>query len=617
MVLRKNKVLSILFFIICTTFCAQTSPEDYIKVIESTVDDDLKYKALDSLIFALKWDENPKQYANYTEVYIDLAIERNNFKDAIHAATFAFSAINNQLGEPARALKMLNKVEAYKDQVDDTEIVGTIYLKKGGAYYNGKDFSKAVVNYTKATEIFTAQDSIFEADAIFFRGQAQFAMGNYVDAVNDFDVAYQFYENLGDEQYMFYTKANIISAYGINGFHSKTIEERNKLIDKKLSINYYDGLAVDYYNQSINYGRVNDLEAQEACLLKALKYLDSNKNHHNPEGEFVMVHSALASFYMKTEDLDKAKTYLDKAETKAMAFSEMTFFKLAFVEAKAKYLFLTGDLEASEQLALRALKQTETWKRTSLIIYLNTLLYEINTAKGSYKDALKYFEAKTKIQDSIFSKEKTNAFSYYQTLYETERKEKEIATQDANIKILEQEKSIEQGKTRTLIILLAFLIAVTVGVVYVFKQRARQLKETLVFHKKELTAYTKELVKKSREHDILKDELMALKKEQLDDNKLEKLQDLISSKILTTEDWKEFKLKFEKVYPSFLIKARLNNELTNADERLLTLEKLNLKTSEIADVLGVSSDSVIKNRYRLRKKLGLSKNTPITEIAKA
>ncbi len=594
---------------------SQTSSEDYIKIIESTPDDDIKFNALDSLIFKLKWDEDPEVYANYTDTYIDLALERKKYRDAIHAATFAFNSINNELGQPDRALKMLERVEIYKDQTDDTERIGMIYLKKGAAYFNGKDFARAIENYSEAVEVFTDQDSIFEADAIFFRGQAQFSSGNYVSAINDFNIAYNYYENLRDEQYMFYTQANIISTYGINGFHSKTIEERNKLIENKLSIDYHDGLAVDYYNQSINYGKVNDLKAQEECLHNALKYLSSDKNHHNLNGEYIVVHSALARFYMKAKDLDRAKAYLDKAETKTKTFQEMTFFKMVFIETKAKFLFLLGDLNKAEQLALSALKQTETWKRTTLIIHLNELLYEINIKKGNYKKALTYFEAKTKVQDSIYSKEKTNAFSYYQTLYETERKEKEIVARETDIKILEQEKTIEESKTRTLVSLLGGLIVLVFGVIYFYRQRANQLKEKLAFRKKELTIFTEELLNKSREHDILRDELTLLKIEQVAEEKLDKLQELVSSKILTADDWKEFKFKFEKVYPNFLVKARLNNSLTNAEERLLTLEKLNLKTSEIADVLGVSSDSVVKNRYRLRKKLGLSKSTPITEIA--
>ena len=75
----------------------------------------------------------------------------------------------------------------------------------------------------------------------------------------------------------------------------------------------------------------------------------------------------------------------------------MTLYKLVYVETKAKYLFLSGELKTAEQMALNALEQAKTWKKASLIIHLNELLHEINMVEENYKDALKYYEAKTKI----------------------------------------------------------------------------------------------------------------------------------------------------------------------------------------------------------------------------
>ncbi|RNC88330.1 MAG: hypothetical protein ED556_03860 [Winogradskyella sp.] len=610
----KKVIFLLVFTLSFLQIVSQNSAQDYIDIINTTQDENIKFNALDSLIFVLKWDEDPKLYADYTDVYIDLAIKKTKYKDAIDAATFAVAAINNQLGNPNRVLEMLNSLEVYTDSVDNKRTVGSLYLKKGSAYFNGKDYNKAIENFTKSIGIFTDKDSIYTADATFFAGQAYFSKGNYIKAIDHFNLAYQYYKNLDDKQYMFYAKANIISTYGVNGFHNKTIEERNKVIAEKLSINYYDGLAIDYYNQSINYGKTGRLELQEKALLNALKYIELHNKDFNYEGSYIVINSALAGFYMDNDNMVLAKNYLEDAKLMANGLKEVTQHKLLFNLNESKYLYINGQLDAAEKIAKASLKQVNSWGGTSLIMGFNDILSKINEKKKNYNKALEYFKAKTKVEDSIFNKEKTNAFSYYQTLYETERKENEISEKEANIRILEKEKAIETGKTRTLLIVLGAIICFVLIAFYVFRQRAKQLKEKLKFHKSELISYTQALVSKSREHDVLEKELLALKTEQISENRLDKLQDLVSTKILTSEDWKQFKHKFEKVYPNFLVKARLNNNLTNAEERLLTLEKLNLKTSEIADVLGVSSESVIKNRYRLRKKLGISKKTPITEI---
>jgi DNA-binding CsgD family transcriptional regulator len=78
---------------------------------------------------------------------------------------------------------------------------------------------------------------------------------------------------------------------------------------------------------------------------------------------------------------------------------------------------------------------------------------------------------------------------------------------------------------------------------------------------------------------------------------------LQSSVILTDNDWQEFKKLFEKAFPDFFhhLTAQYPG-LTPAEVRLLALEKLQLPTKDMANMLGISADSIKKSRYRLRKK---------------
>src|SRR5690606_13283656 len=128
-----------------------------------------------------------------------------------------------------------------------------------------------IENFTLAINSFknNNKDSIFKADAYMFRGHEYFDTAKYLKAIEDYQLAATYYENLGDTQYMFYALASIINIYGVNGFEQKTIDERNKLIQKKLTKNFTGGLFTDYYNQSLNYKKLDSLNKQEAYLLKA------------------------------------------------------------------------------------------------------------------------------------------------------------------------------------------------------------------------------------------------------------------------------------------------------------------------------------------------------------
>jgi DNA-binding CsgD family transcriptional regulator len=87
-----------------------------------------------------------------------------------------------------------------------------------------------------------------------------------------------------------------------------------------------------------------------------------------------------------------------------------------------------------------------------------------------------------------------------------------------------------------------------------------------------------------------------------------------NKRILTNSDWQSFKDYFEKVHPNF--NAKLRKEfptITESEERLFLLVKLNLRTKEIASILGISNDSVKKNRNRLRKRLSLNADQDLVE----
>lgn len=84
------------------------------------------------------------------------------------------------------------------------------------------------------------------------------------------------------------------------------------------------------------------------------------------------------------------------------------------------------------------------------------------------------------------------------------------------------------------------------------------------------------------------------------------LEALYHQTILTEADWERFKTLFERVRPGFIPRVKHQfSGLTASELRLILLLKMNMQTREMADMLGVSPETIKKSRYRLRKKLGL------------
>ena len=97
-----------------------------------------------------------------------------------------------------------------------------------------------------------------------------------------------------------------------------------------------------------------------------------------------------------------------------------------------------------------------------------------------------------------------------------------------------------------------------------------------------------------------------------------KISELSSFKILTDDDWKNFKYLFEQVHQGFFF--NLKNEIpgiTNSEMRLSALIKLNLNSHEIAQMIGISSESVKKTRQRLRQKMELKPSESLEDRIKS
>ena len=84
-----------------------------------------------------------------------------------------------------------------------------------------------------------------------------------------------------------------------------------------------------------------------------------------------------------------------------------------------------------------------------------------------------------------------------------------------------------------------------------------------------------------------------------------------SVKRLLTEKRKEdlYSDQFNAAYPGYFeYLTRTYKDLTTSDLKLCTFLRMNLNTKEIADIMGLSVRSVESRRYRLRKKIHLSKD---------
>ncbi|HRI62457.1 MAG TPA: helix-turn-helix domain-containing protein, partial [Saprospiraceae bacterium] len=140
---------------------------------------------------------------------------------------------------------------------------------------------------------------------------------------------------------------------------------------------------------------------------------------------------------------------------------------------------------------------------------------------------------------------------------------------------------------------------------YLKRQKEAELNAAI----NDLAVLTQDFRDKSEMVENLRREMKALATQ---NQRSEYLEQLTHSVILTDDDWTHFKELFEKVHPGYLAEQKAQcPDLTRAELRLLALEKLGLDVHEIANILGISTNTVYQTRRRMRKKEGTLPSTSI------
>ncbi|RAV99090.1 tetratricopeptide repeat protein [Pseudochryseolinea flava] len=361
---------------------------------------------------------------------------------------------------------------------------------------------------------------------------------------------------------------------------------------------------------------------------QALKY-EKQLNHH--EG-IANVLNNISIVYRARGEWGKAQQYIEEAialhkRTNNMAKLPTAYYNLNRIylqQGKTDEALSLGqeELRIAKQLALRAETQEAAW-----------ILADAYTKKKNYEKALFYYRWKEALDDSIRGQESSRNFQRMQSLYENEKKEQEL-------NLLKAEKKLSQSRSR--IIYIGLTAVIVIGILVIVMQRNRikrekelaakneqlhaaeqlltnaalenramaekQLQQDLEFRHKELLTYTLNLVQKNALMENLREGIQEMLATTDKDSKvkLTKLIKVIDYGLESEKDWDEFRMYFEKVHSSFFQKLKDQfPDLTQSDLKLCALLSLNLSMKEMAELMGISPESVKMARHRLRKKLNL------------
>lgn len=455
-----------------------------------------------------------------------------------------------------------------------------------------------IKNSSYIPEEFPYPDENSDINDIFSYGTIQWGKGNYEEALNSFTTVYNKAKKTNDGQLMAKSLNNIGLVYwklGDTKTALKSYEESGRLAEK----NNIDNLvALTYANRAIilkdegAYGLAKELNKKAIDILKKINVPRDLAIAYNNQGRVFSAQSMMDSalfYYLKALKIYDTIDYKDGKSTTHENLSEIYSsrnLKKEAIEHARKSLGLALESGSASGIEGGYRRLFEVYKHFSMLD--SAMIYQ-----------QKYVEHK----EMLFEKYKSQKLFEYQSKLGSE-------LQKLRIENLEKEREII--KNRLWMSLGTVLIVSLALMLFLYRRSSKielkkqQLQKDLEHSKsiihikqKELKAYILDFSQKSNQVNELQNELNKI----IGSNEL-KIAELLSSKILTDEDWKKFKSKFNLIYPHFIPKIkRLKANITEAEVRYLVLHHLKLSQKEMASVLGISTTSVRTCKMRLKRKL--------------
>jgi tetratricopeptide (TPR) repeat protein len=502
--------------------------------------------------------------------------------------------------------------------VAETDTIKIEALLKLGNYQIERDFKQAEKHLREALALAnkTTQQVKKEQLANLYGqlGVVYKRKGDYPLALNHYLKSETLFHQLQDSSNIANICHNIAMLHRDQRNYPKAIALFKKTIQIKEAIKDEVGTGIAYNMMGVIYRKTKRLDSALICYQKA-KNIFIQKNS---ESNIYRTNSNLAALYHYQK---KYNASIDLHLDNLVYYTKIN---------RRSSLFSTNHNMAKTYLMLRdydgALKHTNLALKIAMEDGLKDKVSRaylrrsyINGEAKKYKQAYEDYKLYKRYSDSIYNKENVKKIQALELNYKFNQEKLtdslEFAREKRELDIIAQS---ETSKKQLYLIL--FLITLIGGVIItylirrLYKNREQIALKELEENKKELNTFTKRLLEKRKEHEILSIELKQLKTE-VGEQSIDKLQDLIASKILTKQDWLDFKQKFNAVHPTFFLDISKDDyKFTTSEERLIALEKLGLKSNEIANMLGISFDSVVMNRYRLRKKLNAPKDISILEF---
>lgn len=419
----------------------QPKLEDKIKNINSIIQQSEKgerLKWLDSLTVLVAFNEDYK-YDSIARQTIKYALSLDSLNIAAKNTNKLIHYHNNILGDSQEGLQLFNAFLNKIKTVKSNAIRSRFYLYGADCYAGMVDFNTALKYYKQAKHLaIKANDQPLLGSIVLKTGGIYMETGDAVDASKHIQDAIRIFTKEQDTFNLINAKSDISILYSQNAFYKEAKKERDEAIALSNKFKGETAVSLLYYNAAADYRLIDDQKKRISNLRLALKHNNSEfRRFYEP---FFLCDLTIA--LAENDSLEKAEQYFNKIKNDPETYSE-GIQKEMYIEVLkqmtlGKGLYREAINYGEQHLALK--KEHEGYVEImNAEKFLSDVYKKVNDSRSYEKHLINYY----RIKDSISKVQNVKSLTYYQTLYETEKRDLKIKAQESDIALLDEKNKVK------------------------------------------------------------------------------------------------------------------------------------------------------------------------------
>ncbi|MCB8964333.1 MAG: tetratricopeptide repeat-containing sensor histidine kinase [Bacteroidales bacterium] len=380
------------------------------------------YSAKKEYEIALKYYDKAKEHREQANDLLKVVYTLSNMSIAL-----------NDLKRNSESIEMLKQAAEISNTISDYKLEAEMYQQIAYHYRLLHDLNRAIEYSLKAMNI-KINHKIYDdiANNYSFIGSLHRDLKNFDLAEDYYLKAYEIWLKENDDPGLSEAYNNLGIIYEEKNDYQKALEYLSKSLDLSKKLNDSLGIATTYNNIGLIYTRIEQIDYGINAYIKSLNI----SNKINEISSYLNTCNNIAKAYLKKNDLAQSEKYVNTVINKIKEVDDLTIIQ-------------------------------ETYE----------ILSEVNGRKGNYKKAYEYKKIQLAYNDSLYNQQQIRNIIEMQTRFESEAKEREIQIlkKDSDIKQLEYDRQKFFQRILLIISVLLFILIISAVTSFVIIRRSNKL----------------------------------------------------------------------------------------------------------------------------------------------